>query len=88
MKHYRYAIVCSNGASHDLGREETFYPYGLTGTVRYDLPLLLRKGWRPVRETPMGGTEGAGGAGHAFSLVVLEKEQAESEPPVAEAVPE
>jgi len=71
MKKYRYVIVCSNGASHDLAREESFYPYGLTARMSYDLPELLRRGWQPVRETPMGGV---GDAHVAFSLVVLERD--------------
>jgi hypothetical protein len=82
MKRYRYVVVCSNGTSHDLAREATFYPYGLTAVPRYDLPELLRRGWQPVRESPMGATGDA--AGHAFALVLLEK-QAE-QPPTVEAV--
>jgi hypothetical protein len=82
MKRYRYVVVCSNGTSHDLAREATFYAFGLTAVPRYDLPELLRRGWQPVRETPMSGADGT--AGHAFALVLLEK-QAE-QPPTVEAV--
>jgi hypothetical protein len=84
MKRYRYVVVCSNGGSHDLARDTTFYPFGLGAVVRYDLPELLRRGWLPVRETPMGATGDT--AGHAFALVLLEKEV--EEPPTVEAVPE
>ena len=72
MKKYRYVVVCSNGASFDLNREGSFYPHGLGATVSYDLPELLRKGWVPVRETPMGPGDTAVG----YSLVVLEREAA------------
>jgi hypothetical protein len=71
MKKYRYVIVCSNGSSHDLALNEPFTPYGLTARDVYDLPELLRSGWRPVRETPMGG---CGNEMVSFSLILLEKD--------------
>ena len=86
MKHYRYVIVCSNGASQDLARETSFYPFGLGATATYDLPELLRRGWRPVRETAMGATGDT--TGHAFSLVLLEKDVEPAEPPTVQPVEE
>jgi hypothetical protein len=85
MKRYRYVIVCSNGNSHDLARETSFYPamldpFGTGGdsNQRFDLSALLNKGWRPVRETPMHGVPNVG----CYSLVLLEK-GVDDEPPVA-----
>ena len=75
MKKYRYAIVCSNGASYDLTREESFYPHGLGAKMYYDLPELLRKGWLPVRETPM---TGGGDTTVGYSLVLLERDVVET----------
>lgn len=71
MKRHKFVIVCSNGASYDLAREGSFYPHGLGATAHYDLNELLRKGWSPVRESPMGN----GGDAHvSYSLVLLERE--------------
>jgi hypothetical protein len=84
MKKYRYVIVCLNGRSHDLFRETDFAPLGLGSTPRYDLSELLRKGWQPVRETPMGSSGQEYGA---CSLVLLEKEAAPA-PPVLEPAEE
>jgi hypothetical protein len=71
MKKYRYVIVNSLGQSYDTMREESFNSGMLGGTTFHDLPELLRKGWVPLRETPMGNN----GQGHlAYSLVLLEKE--------------
>jgi hypothetical protein len=83
MKKYRYVIIACNGASYDLSREENFFPYGLGSKMHYDLPELLERGWRPVRETPMGGT---GDTPMAYSLVLLEKDAADSSAPIVEAV--
>lgn len=82
-KRYRYVIVCSNGSSHDLTQARSFDPFGLLATTRYDLPELLKRGWVPVRESPMGG---AGQTQAAFALLVLEKEI--EEPAQVEAVEE
>jgi len=76
MKKFRYVILCCNGCSHEVIGEEEFIPYGLTGRKRYDLPELLRKGWLPVRETPMGGS---GNDWVGFSLILLEKEVTETQ---------
>jgi hypothetical protein len=88
VKRYRYVIVCSNGKSHDLAREDSFNPYESilgSGDKSYDLPDLLQKGWEPVRETPMGGNgSNHGGGGYSFSLVLLEKAKTETEPPMVE----
>ena len=76
MKKYRYVIICSNGCSQEVLGEEEFIPYGLTARKRYDLPELLRKGWQPVRETPMGGS---GNTWVGYSLILLEKEAADGQ---------
>lgn len=76
MKKFRYVIVCSNGSSYDLLRQDAFYPHGLGSTKEYDLTELLQKGWQPVRETPMGGP---GDTAVAYSLVLLEREVPETE---------
>jgi hypothetical protein len=90
MKRYRYVIVCSNGKSHDLAREGAFNPFeSLLGSSdkSFDLPELLQKGWHPVRETPMGGNgSNHGGGGYSFSLVLLEKEKPDADPPMVELV--
>jgi hypothetical protein len=67
-----------------MSQPRSFDPFGLLATARYDLPELLRRGWRPLRETPMGG---AGQTQAAFSLVVVEKD-IEEEPPQVQAVEE
>lgn len=88
MKRYRYVIVCSNGQSHDLAREAAFHPFESllgSGDKSYDLPELLQKGWQPVRETPMGGNGFQTGSS-SFSLVLLEKEKNDAEPPMVELV--
>src|ERR1041385_4929848 len=90
MKRYRYVLVSSNGYSHDLAREASFYPFESIlggGEKTHDLPALLQKGWLPVRETPMGGNgSNHSGGGYSFSLVLLEKEKPETDPPMAELV--
>jgi len=78
MKKHRFVLVCSNGCSHDLAGEDEFIPYGLTAQKRFDLPELLRKGWLPVRETPLGGS---GNSFVAFALVLLEKDVSEKDVP-------
>ena len=86
MKRYRYVILSSYGASWDISREIEKPLGGLMqvpwfGDLQYqDLQDLLDKGWRPVRETGMGGASGTGGAAVAFSLIVLEKERPEAIP--------
>jgi hypothetical protein len=91
MKKYRYVIVSSQGASFDFHDGPAKLP-GLLQQMWYsdaksqDLQELLAKGWRPVRETGMGGGSAFGGAVVAFSLVLLEKDVTEAEPPVVEAV--
>lgn len=81
MTRYRYVIVCSNGCSHDLDREATFYPHGLGAATRYDLPELLENGWVPVREMPMGGV---GDMAVGYSLILLAKGKPDAD---AEAAP-
>lgn len=92
MKRYRYVIVSSNGYSHDLARESAFNPFasllgGGDPSQMNDLPALLQKGWQPIRETPMGGNgSNQGGACYSFSLLLLEKEKAEPQPPLVEPI--
>ena len=93
MKRYRYVILSSYGASWDISREITkpqggFMEMPWFGDQQYqDLQELLDKGWRPVRETGMGGASATGGAAVAFSLILLEKDRPEATPAVPEAVP-
>lgn len=80
-KQYRYVIVASDGISHDLWPDWQEYRRldaaideeenedGIWET-RATLPQLLADGWRPVRETPMGG----GTDNSAYALVLLEKD--------------
>jgi hypothetical protein len=85
MKECRFVIVSSQGASIDLSEGAAKVPTGLFQKMWYhdeqfqDLQRLLADGWRPVRETAMGGGSAAGGAVIAFALVLLERE----EPPMA-----
>lgn len=80
MKQYCYAIVMSDGISHDLW--PTWEEYDRLDAIESDdeedreiwltrktLPQLLKEGWRPVRETSMGG-DGKG----SHALVLLEKD--------------
>jgi hypothetical protein len=87
MKKYRYVIVSSQGTSLDVHRGPAKVPglfeYMWYGKEEYqDLQALMEHGWRPVRETAMGGGSAAGGAVVAFSLVLLEKDA--DEPPLVE----
>src|SRR5438067_1373947 len=87
MRRYRYVILSSYGASWDISREIDKPLGGLMqlpwfGDLKYqDLQELLDKGWRPVRETGMGGASATGGAAVAFSLILLEKDRLETTPP-------
>lgn len=91
MKKHRYIILSSQGASLDFSEGVAQLP-GLLQPMWYsdakyqDLQDLMEKGWRPVRETGMGGGSAVGGAVVAFSLVLLEKDAPDTEPPVVEAV--
>ncbi len=92
MKRYRYVILSSYGASWDISREIDKPLGGLMqmpwfGDLKYqDLQELLDKGWRPVRETGMGGAS-ATGAAVAFSLILLEKDRHEAPAAAPEAIP-
>jgi hypothetical protein len=84
MKRYCYAIVQSDGISHELwdtwdqyhsldeyeddDEEDVERDRDLWET-RKTLPHLLIEGWRPVRETAMGG-----GRDFAYVLVLLERD--------------
>ena len=88
MKKYRYVIVSGQGTSLDVHRGPAEVPGFLEpmwyGKEQYqDLQELMERGWRPVRETSMGGGSAAGGAVVAFALVLLEKDVAD-EPPLVE----
>jgi hypothetical protein len=85
MRQFRYVIVSSLGANIDLSQGAAKVASGFFQKMWYhdeqfqDLQSLLEEGWRPVRETAMGGGGAAGGAVIAFALVLLERE----EPPLA-----
>jgi hypothetical protein len=91
MKQFRYVIVSSQGASLDFSEGMAKLP-GLLQPMWYsdakyhDLQDLMENGGRPVRETGMGGGSAVGGAVVAFSLVFLERDVKDDEPPVVEAV--
>jgi hypothetical protein len=93
MKRYRYVILSSYGASWDISREIDKPLGGIMqlpwfGDLKdQDLQDLLDKGWRPIRETGMGGASATGGAAVAFSLILLEKDRNETTSAVPEAVP-
>jgi hypothetical protein len=78
MKHYRYVVLSCFGTSPDISLEPANPAGGLFQRAWYmderyqDLVVLLAKGWRPVRETAMGG--GGGTSGAAFSVIVVEKD--------------
>ena len=48
MPQYKYVIVATDGTSHDLSKEQSFVGES------FDLPRLLREGWKPAGETRMG----------------------------------
>jgi hypothetical protein len=71
MKQYCYVLVLSNGVEHwtrVVGRstEEVEEP----NWDKNNLTHLLQHGWRPARESPMGGGQGL----YAYTLVLLEKD--------------
>ena len=71
MKQYCYVIVEADGESFVVGATD---PDSLKACPNYFLEMeraldfLLKRGWSPLRETPMGG-----GHEKMKSLVVLEK---------------
>lgn len=70
MKHYCYVMVSSDGDSHwtrviARSTEEIEKP----NWDDANLTRLLQSGWRPLRETPMGGDPG-----YAFCLLLLERD--------------
>lgn len=70
MKQYCYVLVCTDGSECWTRALAQSGGDPLTdGWEEGNLSLLLRAGWRPVRETPMGGD-----TGYAFSLLLLERE--------------
>jgi hypothetical protein len=83
MKQYCYVIVQSDGISHDLWPDWDSYEAldlvededeepddQAVWRTRPTLPQLLADGWRPVRESPMGG-----GRDLAYALVLLERDE-------------
>jgi hypothetical protein len=67
MKRYRYIVVCADGTSWTLTGDEA-------GDRAYvHLPMLFEQGWRPVRETPMGGGDNSNGPYNVYALVLREK---------------
>lgn len=84
MKKFLYVIVSSDGISHELWESwEQYHALDEVGddddddiereqalwSTRRTLPELLREGWKPVRETPLGG-----GREGAYALVLLERD--------------
>ena len=79
MKQYCYAIVDSQGYSRTLAES---YEHGMDEERDYELPQLLRDGWRPVREIPMGtetdverDMDGANVDTRSYVLILLEREE-------------
>jgi hypothetical protein len=70
MKRYAYVLVRSDGASHNLSRDQHFLT---AGQLQNDLLGLLADGWTPVRETPLGGIGPPGSSSYVFCLTLLEK---------------
>ncbi len=71
MKQYCYVILSTNGTKHwtrIIGGSEANME---SNWEKENLQRLLASGWRPVRESAMGGT---GSLPSAFSLLVLERE--------------
>jgi hypothetical protein len=71
MKKYCYVIVSTDGNEHwtrvVARNSEEITEANWDGD---NLQQLLLAGWRPVRETPMSGSD----AGYGFSLLLLEKD--------------
>jgi hypothetical protein len=70
LSQYCYVIVLTDGDScwtRALAKA-TSYPDEEVSWEEDNLSRLMRDGWRPVRETPMGGD-----AGYLGSLLVLER---------------
>jgi hypothetical protein len=65
----QFVVLCRDGTSYAVDHHTCYMEYGKPKEPRFDLGKLLASGWRPVRESGMGGGERI-----AYSLVVLEKE--------------
>jgi hypothetical protein len=59
MRKYLYVLVRSDGSALPLDEVHK----------GKDVALLLQQGWQPLREIPMGGSEGD----HAWALLLLAK---------------
>ena len=73
MKQFCYVIVSTNGTKHwtrIIGGSE---PNMESNWDKENLQRLLADGWKPVRESAMGGS---GALPSAFSLLVLERDAA------------
>jgi hypothetical protein len=71
VRQYCYVMVMSDGTScWTRVLANSAEPTERRDWGEDNLSLLLQAGWRPVRETPMSGSE----RGYVFSLVVLEKD--------------
>jgi hypothetical protein len=79
MPQFKYVIVATDGTSHDLSREETF------NGETFDLPTLLREGWRPAGETCMGEGQWCSDDGEpmTFGCVLLVMVKDEKSPDLA-----
>jgi hypothetical protein len=73
MKQYCYVLVSTNGTKHWTRIIAGSEPNMESNWEKENLQRLLAEGWRPIRETAMGGT---GALSMAFSLLVLAKDSA------------
>lgn len=62
----KYVIVCCDGTSYEMDHQQSWFVWGVPKPERFDLGKLLATGWKPVRETAMGG-----GSNYTFALVAL-----------------
>jgi hypothetical protein len=84
MKQYCYVIVSTNGTKHWTRIIAGSEPNMESNWEKENLQHLLANGWRPVRETAMGGS---GSLPSAFSLLVLERDTATASPAVEPGAP-
>jgi hypothetical protein len=82
MKEYCYVLVRNDGSSYLLPENQSEQQALYTDMARlFVLPRLLREGWKPVRETPMGKYEFRGFLRRycfSFDLVLLERDDSSS----------
>ena len=72
MKRYCYVLVSTDGWDHWV-RVLGASIEGMNPSDDWEkdhLADLLQKGWRPVRESPLGG-----GSNYSYALILLEKDE-------------